>query len=583
MAFRLLEFGCFCYLCGVKMKFWDIVPRRFRLRGVGVCLTIFVRALLNFLGLAALLPMLYLILDSENMHSNAALEWIYTTLGFENDKYFVYAVSGAVLVFILLKNVVNLCLYRVERDYIYSLYKYLSRNMFVGYFARGLHFIKRSNSAVLSRNVNVVCYAFINGVLRPIATLASEIMLLAIIFVSIAIYSPQAALLAVGVFLPAAWLFYRLMRYRLDRYGNVENEAQRRKYRDVVESYRGYADIEINNAFSHQLEKFDREVDTIVNVGRKNATIAMLPQNLTEVGLALAMALLVSLSVGFDSGDMKLLFGVFAVAALRLLPSVRSMMSAWGSLRYNGYTVDILREAQEQSAEHRVTYSVERTTLTKAIEVKDLSFRFDDSDSDTLHNLSLVIGKGEKVGINGESGSGKTTLLNLLLGLYTPTSGEILIDGEPLAGDLVRKWQNSIGYVSQSLFLTDSTLLDNIAMGCDEDKVDMQRVERAIEAASLGEFVNSLPNGVHTRIGECGALLSGGQRQRIAIARALYKQADILFFDEATSSLDNATEQSINEAIEHLSAANKELTIVVVAHRDSSLRYCDKVITLEKI
>ena len=558
------------------------MPQQFRLRGIGVCLTILVRALLNFLGLAALLPMLYLILDSENMHSNGALEWLYSTLGFESDKHFVYAVSAAMLLFILLKNLVNLCLYRVERDYIYSLYKHLSRTMFVGYFARGLHFIKRSNSAVLSRNVNVVCYTFINGVLRPIATLASEVILLVMLFVSIAVYSPQAALLVVLVFLPAAYLFYRLMRYRLDRYGNVENEAQRRKYRDVIESYRGYADIEINNAFSHQLEKFDREVDAIVNVGRKNAMVAMLPQNLTEIGLALAMALLVSLSVGFESGDMKLLFGIFAVAALRLLPSVRSMMSAWGALRYNRYTVDILREAQEQSAVQRVAESDERIALDKKIEICNLSFRFEDSESDTLHNFSLEIGKGEKVGINGESGSGKTTLLNLMLGLYNPTSGEILIDGKPLEGDLVRKWQNSIGYVSQSLFLTDSTLLANIALGCDEESVDMVRLEQAVEAASLGEFVNSLPNGINTRIGECGALLSGGQRQRIAIARALYKQADILFFDEATSSLDSATEQSINEAIEHLSASNKGLTIVVVAHRESSLRYCDKIVTLEK-
>ena len=558
------------------------MPQQFRLRGIGVCLTILVRALLNFLGLAALLPMLYLILDSDNMHSNGALEWLYSTLGFESDKHFVYAVSAAMLLFILLKNLVNLCLYRVERDYIYSLYKHLSRTMFVGYFARGLHFIKRSNSAVLSRNVNVVCYTFINGVLRPIATLASEVILLVLLFVSIAVYSPQAALLVVLVFLPAAYLFYRLMRYRLDRYGNVENEAQRRKYRDVIESYRGYADIEINNAFSHQLEKFDREVDTIVNVGRKNAMVAMLPQNLTEIGLALAMALLVSLSVGFESGDMKLLFGIFAVAALRLLPSVRSMMSAWGALRYNRYTVDILREAQEQSAVQRAAESDERIALDKKIEICNLSFRFEDSESDTLHNFSLEIGKGEKVGINGESGSGKTTLLNLMLGLYNPTSGEILIDGKPLEGDLVRKWQNSIGYVSQSLFLTDSTLLANIALGCDEESVDMVRLEQAVEAASLGEFVNSLPNGINTRIGECGALLSGGQRQRIAIARALYKQADILFFDEATSSLDSATEQSINEAIEHLSAANKGLTIVVVAHRESSLRYCDKIVTLEK-
>jgi ABC-type multidrug transport system fused ATPase/permease subunit len=156
------------------------------------------------------------------------------------------------------------------------------------------------------------------------------------------------------------------------------------------------------------------------------------------------------------------------------------------------------------------------------------------------------------------------------------------VDGALLDEKSYCSWQNRIGYVSQNTFLADSTIVENIAFGYDEKEIDMARIDSVIEAASLKEFVASLPNGINTRIGECGALLSGGQRQRIGIARALYKQADILFFDEATSSLDNATEQSINSAIEHLSSADENLTIVVVAHRESSLGYCDRIITLEK-
>ena len=162
-----------------------------------------------------------------------------------------------------------------------------------------------------------------------------------------------------------------------------------------------------------------------------------------------------------------------------------------------------------------------------------------------------------------------------------PTEGQILIDGQPLTADNRRMWQNSIGYVSQSVFLTDSTILANIALGCKAEDIDMERVVKAVEAASLSEFVAMLPNGLDTRIGECGALLSGGQRQRIGIARALYKGAQVLFFDEATSSLDNQTEQSINEAIVELARSNEALTIVVIAHRESSLGYCDRVITLK--
>jgi ABC-type bacteriocin/lantibiotic exporter with double-glycine peptidase domain len=297
----------------------------------------------------------------------------------------------------------------------------------------------------------------------------------------------------------------------------------------------------------------------------------------------MGMSTLLALGTILNSGDMKILFGVFAVAGFRLLPSARNIMNAWSALRYNRYTIEILgNTAISDNTSSEDEEEMGTLPFTDAIEVRNLSFRFENGQSDTLHNLSLTIHKGEKLGINGESGVGKTTLLNILLGLYKPTEGGIYVDGKPLDDKLYRKWQNSIGYVSQNTFLADSTILANIAFGTKTEDIDMERIEAVVKAASLSEFVSSLPNGIHTRIGECGALLSGGQRQRIGIARALYKQADILFFDEATSSLDNATEQSINRAIETLSSTNKNLTIVVVAHRDSSLDYCDRIITLEK-
>ncbi len=568
----------------MKLPVLSIIPRQFRRRGVLVTVTILLRAVLNFIGLAALLPVLYLILDSEGIHSNRYLAAVYSRLGFTDEAHFAMAVAGAVVLFIALKCLINLGLYRIERDYIYALYRYLSRNLYIDYFNRGLSFVKKSNTAVLARNVNVVCYTFVAGVLRPLATIFSEAALFVLIFGAILLYSPAAAALTVLIFIPTAWLYFALIRKRANRYGEIENEAQRTKYRNVVETYRGYADIEISGAFPKMLSSFDRSIDTIIDVGARNATISALPQTFTEVGLALGMSLLVTLSVGLQSGDMKILFGIFAVAAFRLMPSVRNIMSAWTSLRYNRYTTEIIRDAgvcgkaaDEESAD------AERFDFRDKISVEGLSFRFDDSDHDTLHGLSFEIARGERVGINGRSGAGKTTLFNLLLGFYTPTAGAIYIDGERLCDGNRRKWQNSIGYVSQSVFLADSTILANIALGEEEGKVDMARVNRAVEMASLKEFVDALPNGLHTRIGECGALLSGGQRQRIGIARALYKRAEVLFFDEATSSLDSQTEQSINEAVAALSRADKELTIVVIAHRESSLEYCDRVITINNI
>lgn len=565
----------------MKLGVLNIIPRSFRRGGVWVCVTIFIRVLLNFMGLAALLPVLYLILDSQSIESNSLLAGVYNYFGFTSDVSFVASVAGAVVGFIAIKCGINLLLYRYERNYIYSLYRYLSRNLYIDYFNRGLSFIKASNSAVLSRNVNVVCYTFVSGVLRPMAVLLSEAMLFILLFASIALYSPLAALLTVAIFIPAVWLYFALIRNRVNRYGDIENDAHRRKFRDTVETYRGYADIEINNAFSSMLRQFDENTDTMVSVGAKNATISTLPQLFTEIGLAAGMALMVVLCVGLDSGSMKILFGVFAVAALRLMPSVRAIMGAWTSLRYNRYTIDIIASADISSPAKTERVDSEQIDFKDCIEVENLGFKFADSSTPLFTGLNFTIRKGEKIGINGRSGAGKTTLFNLLLGFYPATEGRIVIDGQVLTAENRRRWQNSIGYVSQSVFLTDSTILANIALGSKAEDIDMERVQRAVAAASLSEFVASLPNGLNTRIGECGALLSGGQRQRIGIARALYKGAQVLFFDEATSALDSQTEQSINQAIVELAKANQALTIVVIAHRESSLEYCDRVITLK--
>lgn len=557
-----------------------IIPRPFRRRSYWVTLTIFVRALLNFLGLALLLPVLVLILDTESIRTNRWLAAAYDWGGFTGERTFVLAVCGAVVAVVVLKSLLGLALYKVERSYIYDLYAYMSHRLYVEYHNRGLSFVKNSNSAVLARNVNVVCLCFVTGILMPLATIASEAILFLLLFGALALYNAAAAGLILLIFLPAGWTYYALVRNRLNRYGEIENRAHREKARTVIETFRGYPDIEINNAFPLMLRSFDRAMNDVVCTRSKEATIGMLPQMFTEVGLCAGMAVLVVVSLGFEGGQMRLLFGVFAVAALRLMPSVRNVMSAWSALKYNKYTIGILRDADLEQADTSVDADTGRMPFLRQIEVRHLSFRFEDAADDILHDFSLTIRKGERIGLRGASGAGKTTLFNLLLGFYTPASGEITIDGVPLSAANRRRWQNTVGYVSQSVFIADSTFLANIALGYPEEMIDRGRAAQALEAARLKEFVESLPRGMDTPIGECGCRLSGGQRQRIGIARALYKQADVLFFDEATSSLDSRTEEDVNRSIAELSSNNKELTIIVIAHRDSSLDYCDRVITI---
>lgn len=569
------------YLCAMKSSFWKIIPPTFRRRAIWVALTIFVRALLNFVGLAMLVPILILILDSENIASNSYLSDIYNTLSFNSYEQFVVVVCIAVVSIIVLKNVLVLLLYRSERNFIYSLYKYLSERLYIDYHHRGLGFVKRSNSAILTRNVNVVSLMFVAGVLKPVASIASEVLLLLLIYGSLLWYSPLAALLALAVFIPAIALFYVVVRRKLSDIGKRENEAQRTKSRIVAETFRGYADVEISGAFPQMFKRFEEAMNETVSLRKKNATIGMLPQMFTEVGLAVGMTSLLFICISGNMENMRLLFGIFAVAALRLIPSIRSIMSGWSAIRYNAYSVDILAESGTDESYPTVEQCDERFTFSDTIELRDLCFQFDDATTPTFNSLSLNIHKGECVGIRGTSGVGKTTLFNLILGLYRPTAGGIYIDGEELTDKNIRKWQNSIGYVSQNVFIADMTLAENIALGSDADTIDLDRVQRVIELADLREFVASLPDGLNSRIGEQGSRLSGGQRQRIGIARALYKSADVLFFDEATSSLDGRTEENINTAIKRLSEEDKTLTIVIIAHRESSLEYCNRVITLE--
>ena len=332
-----------------------IIPRAFRRRGVWVACTLLLRAGLNFLGLAMLLPVLALVLDTSSLEGGGMLARAYDGLGFASQRSFALAVCAAVVGVIVLKCLLGLWLARVERNYIYDLYRTLSRRLLVTYHDRGLPFVKASNSAVLARNVNVVCLAFAAGVLKPAAAIAAEAMLLVLLFGALMWYTPLAALLALAVFLPSIWLYYGLVRNRINRYGELENKAQREKARLVAETFRGYADIEINNAFPMMLRQFDQAMDQVIRTRLREAAIGLLPQTFTEVGLAVGMALLVALSLGDGDGRAQMLFGVFAVAALRLMPSVRNIMTGWTAIKYNRYTIGILRDAAADCPRRRQT------------------------------------------------------------------------------------------------------------------------------------------------------------------------------------------------------------------------------------
>jgi ABC-type multidrug transport system fused ATPase/permease subunit len=299
------------------------------------------------------------------------------------------------------------------------------------------------------------------------------------------------------------------------------------------------------------------------------------PLFLSELSVIIGLTLLVM----FSTGDVKMLIGVFAVAAFRLLPAMKGILSGWTQIQNVSTCLDTIEDGlKDDVPEDTVSENDKPIAFKKDLSIENLTYAYPDSGN-VLDNFNCCIRKGEYVGFRGSSGVGKSTLFNLLIGLLKPSSGNICIDGIPLSVENRRSWLHHIGYVPQEVFIFNGTLAENIALGCKE--IDRDRIKKILNKVSLDKWAESLTNDLDTVLGEAGGKLSGGQKQRIGIARALYKEADVLFLDEATSALDNQTEKEVNETLSQLKEFDQGLTILSIAHRESSLAYCDRIITLE--
>ena len=536
----------------------QLLPEKQRKRGVWVAFSVLLRAILDFAGVAALIPILLVVVKQGG------------------GRGMMLALCGAVLLFVLLKNALVVFLARVQSRYQLEIYREFSKQVFANYYHRGLLFLKGKSSVQLGHEVNYVCYMFSSCVLAPVFCMAGEVVLVLLMVSALIAWEPFAGFLLCASFLPLAGLYVGLVRRRLRRYGMEELEARRKQSRTVVEAYRGYAELEIARAFHTSLASFDQGMEFIVHNRLRMEVYQLFPSFLSEVAIVTGLALL----IGTGSGDLGLVSGVFAVAAFRLIPAVRAVLNSWVTLQNASHTITVVKEGitimgnePQENLPSEPPFEFRHT-----LELCGLEFAFPDGHT-LFSGLDLVVSRGERIGVRGASGSGKSTLFNLMLGFFPPTSGEILIDGRKLTSTNRSEWHKLVGYVPQEIFIIEGTLADNIALG--QSQVDLTKVMQVLEQVQLKEWADELPQGLDTPLGEYGSRLSGGQKQRIGIARALYKEAEVLFFDEATSALDNKTEQEINHALEMLSREHRELTLIVIAHRESSLSFCDRIFDLD--
>ena len=526
-----------------------------RRMGMRVIMAVFFSALLNFAGLAALIPVLLFLIEEKEEKGEALL-------------FCLLAVG-----FILFKNVLVMGLSRFQNYFLLSLYKRLSFSLFSSYYHRGLLFISRLGSTRLGYEVNYVCYAFSMSLLSPLLNMTADVLLILLVTAVLLVYAPMTVLMLYLAFFPFMLMYIFGIKRRIRYYGKKELLARREQTRIVTEAYKGYAELEVNHAFPSLQHSFLKGLDTISFCRLKLETVYHLPLCLSELSVVIGLTLL-ALS---GTGNVKALVGIFAVGAFRLLPALRELLSAWTQIQNSVFCLRIIKAGMEDlfsTFEEKPTAGL---SFEKEIAISNLSYAYPEGKR-VLKEFDCMIRKGEYIGIRGSSGIGKSTLFNLLLGFLKPDGGEIRIDGVLLSAENRKLWHRRIGYVPQGVFILDGTLAENVALGCCD--ISKEKVKRILRQVRLDEWVDELPLGIDTLLGESGARLAGGQKQRVGIARALYKEADILLLDEATSALDTATECEINEMICGLRNDYRGLTVLSIAHRESSLAFCNRIITL---
>ena len=441
--------------------------------------------------------------------------------------------------------------------------------------------VARNSSEVISGITNKVNGA-VFGVLLPLLTLASSILLLVAVMLALIAIDPMAASVAVIGFGISYGLITWMTRRQLYRNGLRVNCEQTQVIKALQEGLGGIRDVLLDGTQAVYCDIYSQADYSLRRAQSNNSCIAGSPRFAME---ALGMSLIVLLAYGLsrEAGGIAAVLPVLAALALgaqRLLPALQMGYGAWASIVTNHASlVDTMELLDQPLPAEALQPPPAPLSLQDAIRFNAVRFRYTSDGPWVLDGINFSIPKGARVGFVGSTGSGKSTTLDLLMGLLLPTDGEILVDGLPVSGNRLRAWQRSIAHVPQSIFLADTTLAENIAFGVPRAAIDSQRVQAAARQAQIAGFIESRPEGYDAFVGERGIRLSGGQRQRIGIARALYKQASVLVFDEATSALDNATEQSVMNAIEGLS---RDLTILIVAHRLSTVECCDRLYRLEQ-
>lgn len=561
----------------------DLMDRKARRSVVLLSFLVLGASCLEALGVGVIFPFIKLLQDPSSAGTLPYLGPVLMSMDVMGQGNFLVLSSVLIFLLFLFKNVFLMVTFYASKKFVQDSRVRLTSVLLDGY-VRGpyaLHLDK--NSAEIIRNLNSsttvvysgAVFSFVEIVLESVTAVAILVMLLLVNFnVTVGVFALLVAGFAVFFLILPRWM---------RRLGVETNRYNKALILNLQQCLGAIKEIKVLGR-----EKFFE--DTYMLAARADArikvavhTLRVAPRHVIEVALILGMLVVVyALSgPGERSEDMFAVLGVFTLAAYRLLPSANRILGAVNSINMARAALDdVHRDIEEFAAAAFVSGAEESNEFlpfTDSITIENLTYNYPGAADAALTDLNQHIRKGESIGIVGRSGAGKTTLIDIVLGVLTPTSGRLLVDGKDVAAG-IRDWQNNIGYIPQSSYMTDDTLRRNVAFGIEDRLIDETRVDDALKAAYLHDFVSSLDQGLDTVVGENGVRLSGGQRQRVSIARALYHDPDVLVMDEATSAVDSETESRINAAINELRG---QKTILIIAHRLSTVRNCDRLFYLD--
>ncbi len=562
-------------------RLWHHLGRRRQSQfAVLMVLTIAV-SLVDVVSLGAILPFLSILIVPETIFSNPIMAHVASILGIYSAEQLALPITVGFVFIALVAGSMRLLLLWATTKFTFASGSDLSievyrRTLYLPYHEH----LARNSSEVVSGIINNVDGVVV-WVMQPLLTLISSVVLMVAITVTLVFIDPIVATTAISGFGACYLLITKFSRRKLKQNGQRINDEQIQVIKALQEGLGGIRDVLLDGTQPVYCDIYRRADRPLRQASGSNTFISGSPRFAMEgLGMALiaCMAYALSQRVGGLTPALPVL-GVLALSAQRLLPALQQSYLAWASIigSYPALT-DIIARLDQPVAREYFQPAPLQLSFEKSIRFDKVRFRYSQDGPYVLDDFNLTISKGSRVGIFGGTGGGKSTAIDLLMGLLPASEGVLLVDEEPCVGTRVRAWQKYIAHVPQSIYLADSTLAENIAFGVPKDAIDMNRVRSVARQAQIADFIESLNEGYQVNVGERGIRLSGGQRQRIGIARALYKQAKVLVFDEATSALDNATEQSVMDAIDGL---DRDLTILLIAHRITTLSRCDTIIEIE--